>query len=137
MSEQTDTLEVVAGIVHCDGRLLVCQRKRQGPFPLKWEFPGGKVEKGEDAQGALARELKEELAIEIYSAVEIFHHRHRYPNGLKVSLRFFRVDRYEGEPTNQSFHRICWIEPPKLGELDFLEGNWPLIERIMQDGLEG
>ncbi len=52
---------VVAALILRDSRLLICQRKRGGTFPLKWEFPGGKVEPGEDLERALIRELAEEL----------------------------------------------------------------------------
>ncbi len=135
MEAKVQPIEVIAGIIHGDGQILVCQRKKDASFPLKWEFPGGKVEPGEEPRTALVRELKEELGIEIHSAVEIFHHRHRYPNRLEVNLRFFRVDHYNGQLTNQAFHRILWVEFTKLGELDFLEGDWPLIERIRQTGL--
>ena len=53
---------VVAGILERDGRILICQRKADQAHPLKWEFPGGKVEAGEEPEAALQRELNEELA---------------------------------------------------------------------------
>ena len=72
-------IDVVAALIFQDGRLLVCQRHETSEFPLKWEFPGGKVELGERCEDALTREIKEELAIEIHDPVKIFSHRHVYP----------------------------------------------------------
>ena len=72
-------IEVVAALIYQRDHLLVCQRRVGGSFPLKWEFPGGKVERGEGYFKALQRELTEELGIEIKSATEIFRHRYLYP----------------------------------------------------------
>ena len=57
-------MEVVAAVIERDGQILIGQRKARGRHGLKWEFPGGKVEPGEEPRAALARELREELAIE-------------------------------------------------------------------------
>ena len=128
------TVQVVAGLIHQQDRLLVCQRKEGGSFPLKWEFPGGKVENGEDYLTALRRELKEELGIELQSAKEIFRHRHSYPDRLVVELVFFRVDDYQGTVSNLAFHRFLWVEIQGLKELDFLDGDLPLIDKIINQG---
>ena len=126
-------LQVVAALIYEGSRLLACQRKEQGLFPLKWEFPGGKVEKGEECFAALQRELREELAIEVESAHEIFRHNHSYPGQLEVELIFFLVEAYTGRIKNQSFRRLVWVEPEKLKELDFLEGDLPLIEKLVSE----
>jgi len=128
------TVQVVAGLICESERLLVCQRREGGSFPLKWEFPGGKVENGEDYLTALRRELKEELGIEIQSATEICRHRHSYPGRLDVELVFFRVDDYQGTVSNLVFHRFLWVEVQGLKELDFLDGDLPLIEKIINQG---
>ena len=70
-SKADGVLTVVAGLIYKDGRLLVCQRRPGGAFPLKWEFPGGKVEKGESDIDALRRELREELAVEVREATVV------------------------------------------------------------------
>ena len=82
-------IEVVAGIICEEGRLLAGQRKESGLFPGKWEFPGGKVERGEERLAALRRELNEELGITVISAVEVFRYRHKYANEVKVHLVSF------------------------------------------------
>lgn len=123
-------IEVVAGLIYHAGRLLACQRKEDGSFPMKWEFPGGKVERGEEYFPALRRELREELGIEILSATEIFRHSHSYPGQAEVKLIFFRVQEYRGEIRNLAFGRLLWAEVRNLKELDFLEGDIPLIEQL-------
>ncbi|MBI2182631.1 MAG: (deoxy)nucleoside triphosphate pyrophosphohydrolase [Deltaproteobacteria bacterium] len=120
-------VEVVAALIVREGRLLVCQRHESSEFPLKWEFPGGKVEPGERCEDALTREIKEELAIEIHDPVKIFSHRHFYPGAFEVSLDFFRVTRFSGSIYNRVFQQICWVAVGELTGFDFLEGDVPLI----------
>ncbi len=126
------TIQVVAALLYRENRLLVCQRKANGSFPLKWEFPGGKVERGEGYLAALCRELREELGIEVQSATEIFRHKHLYPDRMEVDLTFFRVDDYREPVANRVFQQILWIEVQRLKELDFLEGDLPLIEKLVR-----
>ena len=128
-------MQVVAALIVQSNRLLVCQRREGGPFALKWEFPGGKVEPGEDLMQALSRELREELEIEIPSAREIFRHSHTYRDGMKVELIFFRVDEYRGKIVNKVFHDVRWARLEELGTFDFLDGDLPLIERLVSNGL--
>jgi len=130
MDENGVTIQVVAALLYRENRLLVCQRKENGSFPLKWEFPGGKVERGEGNLAALCRELREELGIEVQSATEIFRHKHLYPDRTEVDLTFFRVDDYRAPVANRVFQQILWIEVHRLKELDFLEGDLPLIEKL-------
>ncbi|HLD29421.1 MAG TPA: (deoxy)nucleoside triphosphate pyrophosphohydrolase [bacterium] len=127
---RTVTIQVVAALLYRENRLLVCQRKENGSFPLKWEFPGGKVERGEGNLAALCRELREELGIEVLSATEIFRHKHLYPDRTEVDLTFFRVDDYREPVANRVFQQILWVEVQRLKELDFLEGDLPLIEKL-------
>lgn len=128
-------VEVVAGLIFQGDRLLVCQRKEGGPFPLKWEFPGGKVEEGEEALAALKRELQEELGIEICSAREIFRSRHRYGEREEVELVFFVVKAHKGIVENRTFRSVLWTEIARLKELDFLEGDRALIEKLARGEL--
>jgi 8-oxo-dGTP diphosphatase len=128
-------MQVVAGLLVQEGRLLCCQRREAGPFALKWEFPGGKVERGESLPDALARELREELAIEIGGIKEILRHDHCYRDGTQVELIFFRVDGYRGEIVNKVFHDIRWAGVEELRRFDFLDGDRPLIEKLQREGL--
>jgi 8-oxo-dGTP diphosphatase len=123
------TIHVVAGLVCQGSRLLVCQRRADVLYPLKWEFPGGKLEEGESLLTALRRELKEELGIEVESASELFRHSHSYPNQT-VDLVFFKVETYHGSVSNKAFERVEWLDVRKLKGVDFLEGDLLLIEKL-------
>jgi 8-oxo-dGTP diphosphatase len=124
------TVEVVAGLIFDQKRLLVCQRSPQSSFALKWEFPGGKVERGEGYEDALRRELREELGIEAHGLKEIFCHDHLYPEIAKVKLRFYRVLDYSGEVTNLVFQQIKWVPITELVRMDFLEADFPLVRKL-------
>jgi len=125
------SIKVVAGLIYRDGRLLACQRRADGAFPLKWEFPGGKIEKGEEDFEALRRELREELAIDVRAAEFFSEHDHNYNNGPAVSLRFYNVSEFDGEPQNLVFEQISWLKLSDLEALDFLDGDRPLIARLV------
>lgn len=129
-------IEVVAGLLVRDSCVLICQRSATAKFPLKWEFPGGKVEPGEGSEAALRRELSEELAIEIEESKELFHHAHYYKDMPPVELRFYQVTRYRGEVKNLIFQQIVWAQFGNLEQYDFLEGDLPLI-KILTDSSSG
>jgi 8-oxo-dGTP diphosphatase len=130
-SPPSKLIRVVAGLIFRDGQLLVCQRRRDAAFALKWEFPGGKIEAGERPEQALARELKEELAIDADLIEPLCELRHQYENGPRVELRFFQVRRYRGEISNQVFEKIAWSPLANLPEFDFLEGDLPLVAKLV------
>jgi 8-oxo-dGTP diphosphatase len=123
-------LTVTAGVLADGDRVLICQRLATAGFPLKWEFPGGKVENGESAETCLRRELREELAIEVEVGPEIYRTEFRYPNGFAVRLLFFRILRYSGVPINRAFERIEWAPCADLTGYDFLEADRELVERM-------
>jgi 8-oxo-dGTP diphosphatase len=129
-SDRPKNVTVVAGLIFHRDRVLVCQRHPRGSFPLKWEFPGGKLEAGEGDETALRRELKEELGIEAGRLTEIFRHQHTYPEVGTVNLRFFRVKNYSGEVKNRVFQRIKWVSAEKLARLDFLDGDLPIVQKL-------
>jgi 8-oxo-dGTP diphosphatase len=122
------SIDVVAGLLFNDGHLLACQRRADGPFPLKWEFPGGKIEAGEEPDAALVRELREELAIEAEAALEVFAHTHSYAGFPTVKLKFFHVPRYSGRLVNKVFEQIRWLSLDELRTVDFLEGDRPVVD---------
>ncbi len=124
-------IEVVAGLIVREGRVLICQRSATSKFPLKWEFPGGKIESGESPTAALERELREELAIDVQESREVTRHVHRYEDMPAVSLRFYQVLRYQGQVKNLIFERIVWARAQCLAKFDFLEGDLPLIKTLM------
>ena len=121
---------VVAALIEKDGKLLVCQRTRHQTMPLKWEFPGGKIEEGEQPRDALRRELEEELGITASIGDELARIQHEYPNGGMVELRFYIVRRYDGEIENRIFREIRWAAPKDLPKYDFLEADLTLVKDL-------
>ena len=122
---------VAAVIERSDRRLLIGQRRRGDTSPLKWEFPGGKVEEGETPEGALARELKEELGATLQKCVPIGRVVHKYaetPDQLEIL--FFAAAISEGELTPRSFEKIAWVLPKELGDYDFLAANAGLVANL-------
>ena len=120
-------VQVVAAIIERRGRILICRRKPGQSHPLKWEFPGGKVEPGETPEQALARELEEELGILGAAGQEIMRYQHTYPGRDTIVLIFFRVRQFGGEPRNVVFHEMRWEPAAKLAEFDFVEGDIEFI----------
>ena len=135
--EELKPLRVVAGLLYREGKLLICQRQKSAVFPLKWEFPGGKIETGETPADALHRELKEELDIDVQDVVEIYRHEHIYDHGPRVGLIFFSVREFAGNPKNLAFEQICWSDLSELVHFDFLAGDQPLIRRLVSLGGAG
>jgi 8-oxo-dGTP diphosphatase len=129
-AEKPSMKRVVAALIFQDGKILVCQRTRHQTMPLKWEFPGGKIEPGEQPRDALRRELDEELGIDARIGDEVSRIQHEYPNGSSVELRFFAVREYLGELENRIFREICWASPSELPSYDFLEADLELVREL-------
>jgi 8-oxo-dGTP diphosphatase len=123
---------VVAALIWNNGKILICQRTRHQPMPLKWEFPGGKIEEGEQPRDALRRELDEELGIAAVVGDEVVRILHKYPGGNSVELRFFEVLDYSGELENRIFREIVWADPKDLPTYDFLEADLTLVRDLAQ-----
>lgn len=121
---------VVAGVILQDGKILVCQRTRHQTMPMKWEFPGGKIEEGEQPRDALRRELEEELGIDATIGEEIARIKHEYRGGSSVELRFYLVQEYRGEIENRIFKDLQWSEPQNLPSFDFLEADLTLVNDL-------
>ena len=122
--------QVVAALILKDGKVLVCQRTRHQSMPLKWEFPGGKIEDGEQPRDALRRELEEELGIDARIGEEVARIRHDYKNGGAVELRFYVVNEYAGEMENRIFRDMRWAKRSELPNYDFLEADRELVKDL-------
>ena len=122
--------QVVAALILRDGKILICQRTKHQPMPLKWEFPGGKIEEGEQPRDALRRELEEEIGIDASIGSEVARLQHNYKNGGAVELRFFDVPEYMGEIENRIFNDVQWVERTKLPEFDFLDADLQLVKDL-------
>jgi 8-oxo-dGTP diphosphatase len=121
---------VVAAVIERDGRILIGQRKAGGRHALKWEFPGGKVEPGEEPRAAVVRELQEELGIEAVAGEQLDAYDVQYPGGPLTHLSFYRVTGFIGEPQNLDFEQIVWESPERLRDYDFLAGDIQFLKRF-------
>ena len=127
-------IQVVAAILQREGNILVGQRTPGQSHALKWEFPGGKVEPGEEPRAALARELLEELGIDALIGEEMDAYQVRYADAvLPTRLIFYRVTSFSGEPQNLDFQQIVWEWPIKLTDYDFLEGDVRFVALLAGD----
>jgi 8-oxo-dGTP diphosphatase len=124
-------VQVVAAILERNGRILIGQRQPTQSHALQWEFPGGKVEPGETAPQALARELQEELDIQDAAGPEIMRYQYTYSGKNPIELIFFRVTQFQGEPRNLIFHEMRWESPRKLVELHFVEGDTTFLKALV------
>jgi 8-oxo-dGTP diphosphatase len=121
---------VVAGVLERNGRILICRRRADQPHPLKWEFPGGKLEPGESPEAAIVRELREELGIESEAGSEIMRYEFAYPGKQPILLIFRKVAAWRGEIENRIFEAILWERPEALSTHDFLEGDAPVLTAL-------
>ena len=124
--------EVSVGIIRRNGLVLACQRKRTAQYPLQWEFPGGKIEKGETPSVALIRELEEELGIEATPGPE--YHRQEWDYGdMSFRVFYFPVDTFRGEPVNRAFESMRWVKPEELQGMNILAGNRDVVHKLMTE----
>ena len=126
-----EPLVVVAAVIESRGRILACQRRKNDAFGLKWEFPGGKVQPGEQPAQALARELKEELGVEAAIGAECFRTRHRYSELTReIELIFFTAQADEQNMRNLAFEQMRWVRPEDLPKLDFLPADREFLAKL-------
>src|SRR5436190_23294131 len=105
-------LQVVAAVVFDGERLLLTQRPPGGAHPLRWGCPGGKVEPGEAAEAALAREVREELGVRVTAMSVMGAARHAYPEGPAVEITFLRAELDSHRfATSAAVHSWRWIAP--------------------------
>jgi 8-oxo-dGTP diphosphatase len=131
-------IRVVAAVALRRGRVLVCQRAAAKRHPGKWEFPGGKVERGETLARALRRELREELRVDTVLGREVWRTQHRYPGGHAVELRFFSVRSLTGRlRRGAELAAVRWQPASQLAALDFLDADRDLVAEIASGRLKG
>ena len=125
-------LDVAAGLVFSGGQLLITQRRPGDHLGGLWEFPGGKVEPGETFEHCLARELREELGIEVAVGRQIEEITHTYPEKA-VRLRFFHCTLISGEPQPIHCHALAWVTRVTIGTYKFPAADAELLHRLESD----
>jgi 8-oxo-dGTP diphosphatase len=123
-------VHVSAGILTDGQRVLACQRAPGGSHPGKWEFPGGKRERGESDAACLRRELREELGIDAALGAAVWRSVHRYSGRPPVEITFFHVPAYRGTLQNRVFADVRWVAIAELHTLDFLDADRSLITAL-------
>ena len=113
-----DAILVVAGIMRKDGMIFAAQRNEKAHQGLKWEFPGGKIEKGETPEQALERELFEELGIQTRTGALFSEKTHVYPEKT-VRVLFYLTEITSGEPKALEANQVGWFSKEALVKLDF------------------
>jgi 8-oxo-dGTP diphosphatase len=126
---------VAVALILNDGCVLMGERSPEKIYPLHWEFPGGKIERGETAIQALRRELHEELGIEVVDPELWDSNVALYSNGMIYAISYFLVRAWNGEIINREFNRIAWISSEMLPTLLHLSGNEAILQRLMQAGI--
>ncbi len=123
-------VQVAVGVIYRRQQFFLTQRSLSSHQGGKWEFPGGKVEAGETVAQALARELKEEINIEILACKPLTTIEHDYGDK-QVCLTVFLVDNFIGEPQAQEGQQQQWCSLAALTKLDFPKANQAIIDILM------
>jgi 8-oxo-dGTP diphosphatase len=126
----TRIVDVAAAVLlRVDGSFLLAERPADKPYGGYWEFPGGKVELGEAPAHALARELHEELGIDVEDATPWITRVYSYPHGT-VRLHFFRAHRWQGEPRGREGQGMAWQRADSLTVAPLLPANEPVLRAL-------
>jgi 8-oxo-dGTP diphosphatase len=122
---------VVAALIRRDGRVLVSRRRPDQSMPLLWEFPGGKVEPGEDPRLALAREVREELGcvVSVGRIHEVVFHAYA---DFDLYMLVYPCDLLEGVPRAVEVAEVAWVETARLPTLELLPADYPLARELAE-----
>ncbi|MEK7355991.1 MAG: (deoxy)nucleoside triphosphate pyrophosphohydrolase [Bdellovibrionota bacterium] len=124
-------IPVVTGLLRKGEKVLVGQRPVGHTLAGHWEFPGGKIERNESPEVALARELNEELGIEAEVGKLMLASAHSYGD-TGIVILFYEVLFWKGEPKAVHHMELKWVEPSELKALTLPDANRKIIDRIVQ-----
>ncbi|CAM3142372.1 (deoxy)nucleoside triphosphate pyrophosphohydrolase [Stackebrandtia soli] len=126
-------IRVVAAVFVDGGRVLACRRAAGRPGGGKWEFPGGKVEAGEDPKAALRREIREELGIAI-DVGELLDRSVTTIENRRIDLSCYHVEETDGAPIASTDHDLLeWFARSELAALDWAEPDLPAVRLLSAD----
>ena len=125
-------LEVVAAILESEDHVFCVQRPENAReyISLKWEFPGGKIEPGEDREQALHREIHEELDVEIENLEYFTTVEYTYPD-FHLVMHAYTCSIFKGEPVLKEHVALKWLRVEELDQLDWAAADIPIIEKLM------
>ena len=134
MNDTSDTtpVAVTAGAITRYGRLLAARRRAGAARGRKWELPGGKVEPGEEPERCLARELREELGVEVAVGSALARVRHAYPD-ITIQLTVYRCELLAGEPQALEHEQLRWLAPEDVMALDWSDADAAVIKEVMKN----
>lgn len=124
-------MKVAAAVIENNGRFLIAQRPENSHMGMKWEFPGGKMEKGEDAAACLRREIREELDLEIEVGEKIMVVEHQYPDR-KVILHCHWCQFVQGEAKARGCHTFKWVSVGEFKQFDFSDADLPVVKYLLR-----
>ena len=131
LEEKETRTRVAAAVVFREGRMLLTQRPPGGDLGLQWEFPGGKIEPGESAEQALAREIREELGVRAVPGERLGVHRHDYPNGLRVEIVFVRCELETDLFTpGAAVNAVRWVRPSEVDPEELLAADREFLRAL-------
>lgn len=122
-------IKVVCAVILREDKILITQRSEKMKLPLKWEFPGGKVEEGENEKEALIREIKEELKINIFPKERIASHIHDY-GSFKINLIAFSCDHLSGKIELTEHRDFKFVNYKDLISFDLAEADLPILPEL-------
>src|SRR5512140_1473461 len=122
-------IQVAAGLLFRNGRLLITQRRPGDHLGGLWEFPGGKLETGETFEACLKRELREELGIDVDTGELLDSITHAYPEKT-VRLQFYRCACPAGEPLPLGCHDLAWVTQAELKQYTFPAADAQLLKLL-------
>lgn len=126
-----EVIRVVAAVIERDGSYLLTQRKETAVLPLLWEFPGGRVEAGENDRDALVREVEHRIGVRIEVGKEIGEHMHEY-RSYDVHMSLFACKLPEGaEPRPVSVNEISWAKSTELDKYEFPPADQRTMDRLL------
>jgi 8-oxo-dGTP diphosphatase len=123
-------IRVVGAMIEREGKYLITQRPPRASLPLLWEFPGGKVEPGETDEEALARELREEMAIAVEVAERVIHVEHAYDQ-YDIDFCVYRCGLSGGTIQNIKVHDHRWVRPDELDDYEFPAADEKTIAKLL------